>query len=195
MATLRQRRGQPAASAASAAGGGGTSAEYHPSSSAIGSDESSGEDEYLPIGPLSLYFPDALVREVMARDPGGEISFIEAEQALLHSDAAADGAVRHVPEQRRDRARRRAEGGDARGFSHHRELAEQLGAARGAGGGGGSTSQNIMRWLVSVASTAILVLVVLALLIVAMVDGVIEVPDSVKSAARVLADGRRPGRP
>ena len=52
-----------------------------------------------------------------------------------------------------------------------------------------------MRWLVSVASTAILVLVVLALLIVAMVDGVIEVPDSVKSAARVLADGRRPGRP
>ena len=188
MAALRQRRGQPAA-------GGATSAESHPTG-APGSDESSGEDEYLPIGPLSLYFPDALVREVMARDPGGEISFIEAEQALLHSDADADGAVRHVHEQRRDRARRRAEGGDALGgFSHHRELAEQLGAARGAGGGGGSTSQNIMRWLVSVASTAILVLVVLALLIVAMVDGVIEVPDSVKSAARVLADGRRPGRP
>ena len=186
MAALRQRRGQPAA-------GGATSAESHPTG-APGSDESSGEDEYLPIGPLSLYFPDALVREVMARDPGGEISFIEAEQALLHSDADADGAVRHVHEQRRDRARRRADGGDA-GFSHHRELAEQLGAARGAGGGGGSTSQNIMRWLVSVASTAILVLVVLALLIVAMVDGVIEVPDSVKSAARVLADGRRPGRP
>ena len=186
MAALRQRRGQPAA-------GGATSAESHPTG-APGSDESSGEDEYLPIGPLSLYFPDMLVREVMARDPGGEISFIEAEQALLHSDADADGAVRHVHEQRRDRARRRAEGGDATGFSHHRELAEQLGAARGAGGGG-STSQNIMRWLVSVASTAILVLVVLALLIVAMVDGVIEVPDSVKSAARVLADGRRPGRP
>ena len=114
----------------------------------------------------------------MARDPGGEISFIEAEQALLHSDADADGAVRHVHEQRRDRARRRAEGGDALGgFSHHRELAEQLGAARGAGGGGGSTSQNIMRWLVSVASTAILVLVVLALLIVAMVDAVYKGED------------------
>ena len=58
MAALRQRRGQPAA-------GGATSAEFHPTG-APGSDESSGEDEYLPIGPLSLYFPDALVREFAA---------------------------------------------------------------------------------------------------------------------------------
>ena len=49
-----------------------------------------------------------------------------------------------------------------------------------------------MRWMTSIASSAVLILVFVSLLIVAIVDGVIEVPQSIKDVARDIADSRRP---
>jgi hypothetical protein len=191
--TLRQRRG-------GGGGGGGTTRADYNGGEGTGFDAGSAEededdeDEYMPIGPLSLYFPDALVRALMAQEPSKEVSFIEAEQALLHSDGDLDAAAQHVHKQREGRARRRAEG-DNHSFAH-RELFENAAAAAAAGGGGagagaGHTGQQAMRWITSIASSAVLILVVVSLLIVAMVDGVIEVPQMVKDVARDIADSRR----
>ena len=194
--TLRQRRG-------GASSRGGTRREYNDDQSSGGADEGKDDDDeeeeeeeeedeehYLSIGPLSMYYPDALVRAVMAQQPSMEISFIEAEQALLYVDGDVEGATQHVRKHRAERARRRAKGGqDSFG---HRELFEQAAAAASAGKSGPTnTGQQMMRWITSFASSAVLVLVVISLLIVAMVDGVIEVPQMVKDVARDIADSRR----
>ena len=187
--TLRQRRGGTR---------GGTTWEYNDIGGADeGEDEEDDEEDdeeedehYLSIGPLSMYYPDALVRAVMAQQPSMEISFIEAEQALLYVDGDVERATQHVRKHRAERARRRAEG-DQDSFGH-RELFEQAAAAARAGDSGPSnTGQRMMRWITSFLSSAVLVLVVISLLIVAMVDGVIEVPQMVKDMARDIADSRR----
>ena len=194
--TLRQRRGAGASSR-----GGTTWEEYQDESSGVGDDSEEdgyeghdyeGEDDegYLPIGPLSLYFPDALVRALIARQPSMEISFIEAEQALLHADGDVDDAMLHVRKQRESRAQRRKEG--SQGEFGHRELFERA-AAEAGDSSTNNTGQRMMRWITTIASSAVLVLVVISLLIVAMVDGVIEVPQMVKDVARDIADSRRRG--
>lgn len=186
--TLRQRRG--------AASAGGATWEYHEESSGVidesddEDDEDAEDEQYLSVGPLSLYFPDSVVRALMAQQPSMEVSFIEAEQALLHADGDVEAAMKHVRKQREARARRRAQGGE-RDFAQ-RELFESAVATANAGGSnGGNTGQQAMRWITSIASSAVLVLVVISLLIVAMVDGVIEVPQVVKDVARDIADSRR----
>ena len=52
----------------------------------------------------------------MAREQRMEVSFIEAEQALLHGDGDLDRAAQHVRKQRASQAQRRAEGGPRGGF-------------------------------------------------------------------------------
>jgi hypothetical protein len=195
--TLRQRRG------GASSRGGTTWEEYQDESSGVGDDgeeeddegdDYEGEDEegYVPIGPLSLYFPDALVRALIAQKPSMEISFIEAEQALLHADGDVDDAMLHVRKQRESRAQRRKEG--SQGEFGHRELFERAAAMTEAGDSSTTnTGQRMMRWITTIASSAVLVLVVISLLIVAMVDGVIEVPQMVKDVARDIADSRRRG--
>eukprot|EP01043_Picozoa_sp_COSAG02_P003369 COSAG02_NODE_82_length_39723_cov_247.146650_11_plen_181_part_00 len=175
-----------------------TTWEYHDESNGVvddgeddGYEEAAGEG-YLPIGPLSLYFPDGLVRALMAQKPSMDISFIEAEQALLHAEGDVDDAMLHVRKQRESRARRRKEG--RKDEFGHRELFERAAAAAGAGETDTSNmGQRMMRWITAIASSAVLVLVVISLLIVAMVDGVIEVPQMVKDVARDIADSRRRG--
>ena len=189
---MRQRRGGGAPPA--------MREEYAHEAEDESEDESDGEEEeYMQVGPLSLYFPDALVRALMAREPQLEISFIEAEQALLHGDGDLGLAAQHVRKQRASRARRQAEGGPRGGFEQ--DVFEEAAAIGGPGGGGpgggggggvGFTHQTAMRWMTSIASSAVLILVFVSLLVVAIVDGVIEVPQSIKDVARDIADSRRP---
>eukprot|EP01047_Picozoa_sp_COSAG01_P107757 COSAG01_NODE_36741_length_513_cov_0.717391_1_plen_130_part_00 len=128
----------------------------------------------------------------MAQKPSMDSSFIEAEQALLHAEGDVDDAMLHVRKQRESRARRRKEG--RKDEFGHRELFERAAAAAGAGETDTSNmGQRMMRWITAIASSAVLVLVVISLLIVAMVDGVIEVPQMVKDVARDIADSRRRG--
>ena len=136
------------------------------------SDERSSEEEEEPVGPLSLYFPDSLVRLVQKR---GSLqprpSFIEAEQALLFCDGQVPRAVRQIISMRKQKADREsgAVGGRSgvfgKGSPENAEVAKLLRAAPGFGGAASDsgsrwpTHQQTSRWMTNIAGNAILVMV------------------------------------
>jgi hypothetical protein len=132
-----------------------------------------------PSGPLSLYFPDHLVRSLMAREPALCVSFIEAEQALLYTDGEPAAAMSRVLRQRKLRKERQRT--SAGGLT---SAADGRGGGRGIRGSwGGQTPGGGGSWVTSFVSTAIIVLVAMSIFVVGLVDGVFAVPDFLRVRA------------
>ena len=179
-------------------------------------DDSDDDSDDEPIGPLSLYFPDALVRHVMGRELEPKPSFIEAEQALLFSDGNVSRAMRQITAMRKQKSARNGGGPGAsafgkgsapsgrsglfgRGAAEDAEMAKLLRGAPGLGCSVDSTSrwpthQQTSRWMTTIAGNAILVMVFGSILVVALMDGVITIPDSVQELVKEVVQARMPNK-
>lgn len=143
---------------------------------AANEEDSDGEEL---IGPLSCYFPDALVYAVMRKSPAKDVSFIEAEQALLQSEGDIKGGQKYILEQRKRRAD---------GPSHDDKLQDQMFSSRRR-----SPQSKAVSWMTTIASTVIIILVVASLLIVALIDEVIVLPDFVRQVLRAMGGRKESG--